>query len=396
MRVTDLGLSLTLSSILEADQSRIATLSVESAAQKAVTQPSDDPAAMALILEDQEQLSQDSQGEQTSAVETAFLSQTDTVLQSVSQALLQARTLLVQAENGTLTASDRQELASQMQGILGTLVGLANTESGDSYLFNGTASVTPFTQTGNTVSYDGNESTSTVALSPGTEIAVGEPGTAIFLAQTDMATGSPQSAGALGLSGSFTVNGQSVTVTSGMTLSEIASAINAADAGARATVVSSGSQQALQISSLSTNSLTLVDGGAGILQTLGILTAGGAIANETQPSNLFDAITGALDDLQTNNTTDLANRLSELDAAQTTVGAADAFVGSQEALAKNTQARLETQDAAVTTSLDQVSGASAVATILSEYQDATTAYSAAVAAAQTAFSVAKTSSTTLG
>ena len=392
MRVTDYGLSIALSNILENDQSSLAQLSVETAAGRSVVQPSDNPAAMALMLADQEQLGLNSQGEQTSAVQTATLQQTDTVLQSVTQSLGQAQTLLVQAQNGTLTATDLTELASQMQGILGNMVSLSNTENGiGQYLFSGTSSATPFTQTPTSITYNGNQSTSMVSLSPGTEITVGEPGTAIFLAQTDMATGSPQSAGVLGLNGTFTVNGQTVTVTAGMTLAQIATAINGANAGVSATTVpAAGGQQELQISSLSTNPLALVDGGAGVLQSLGILTAGGAIANETKPNNLFDALQGALTDLQTDNVADLANRLTELQSAETTASSIDAFIGSQQAIAQSTQTRLQSQDSAIEAAVSQVSGASQQAEIYANYQTASTAYNAAIAAAQTTFQDAKT------
>jgi len=401
MRVTDFGLSLAFSNIIQTDQQQMSQLGLESAAGRAVTQPSDNPAAMALILQDQEQLALNSQGEQAGAIETANLSQTDTVLQSVLQAVTQARTLLVEAQNGTLTASDRQSLASQMQGILGNLVGLANTQSGEAqYLFNGTSAATPFTQSGNTITYNGNQDTYTVTLSPGTKITVGEPGTAIFLAQTDMATGSPQSAGVLGLSGNFTVNGQTVTVTAGMTLAQIASAINAANAGVTAVAVPSGpapgAPQTLQISSLSTNMLSLTDGGAGVLQSLGILTAGGAIANETQPDNLFDAVQNAVTDLQTNNTLDMPARLTEIDSAVTAIGSIDAFIGSQQSIAQSTQTRLQGQDAAIQTAVSQVSGAANLSTIYAEYQTATTAYNAALTAAQSVFQAAKNAAAALG
>lgn len=392
MRVTDYGLSVALSNILENDQTNLAQLSVDTASGRTVVQPSDSPAAMALLLGDQEQIAINEQGIQTSAVQTTTLAQTDTVLQSVTQSLGQAQTLLVEAQNGTLAATDLTELASQLQGILGNMVSLSNTESGiGQYLFNGTASATPFTQNATSISYNGNQSTSTVSLSPGTEITVGEPGTAIFLAQTDMATGSPQSAGVLGLNGTFTVNGQTVTVTAGMTLAQIATAINGANAGVSATTVAAGGgQQELQISSLSTNPLALVDGGAGVLQSLGVVNAMGAIVNETLPNNLFDALQGALTDLQTNDVADLANRLTELQTAQTTVSNVDAYIGSQQAVAQNTETRLQTQDAAIQTSVNQISGSSNQAAIYAEYQTATTAYNAAIAAAQTAFQDQKT------
>lgn len=57
----------------------------------------------------------------------SLLQQSDTTLSSVASALQQAQELTVQAANGTLNDADRKIVATQLQGVLDDLVGLANT-----------------------------------------------------------------------------------------------------------------------------------------------------------------------------------------------------------------------------------------------------------------------------
>jgi flagellar hook-associated protein 3 FlgL len=297
MRITEFSLAQATAAAIESNLSQVNQLSQELSTGSTVSGPDANPGALAMVLADQEQVALNGQGQQTSAFFANQLNSETGALTSAGQQLTQARTLMLQGANGTLTASDRGALASQLQGILSAVVGLANQRGAEGPLFAGTSSATPFVQSGSQVTYAGNTGTARVWLSPSAQIAVNQPGSAMFLAQTDTATGSAQGSGSLGLSGTFTVDGTAVTVASTDTLAGIAAKINAAGAGVQASV-SSG---ALQIASLGTAPLALAETSGTVLQSLGILTAGGAIANETQPSNAFDALAGAIQDLQTNN-----------------------------------------------------------------------------------------------
>ncbi len=385
MRVTELGLAQQAAATIDADLARIAQLNQEIAAGSTVADPSADPAAAGLVLQAQEQAGLDQQGQKTAAFLSPRLDQEVQVLGDASRFLTQARTLLVLAQNGTVSSSDRQAIAAQLEGILESLVGLANQRAPDRYLFSGTASSQPFQQSGLLVSYQGDFGTVTLSLGPGAPIVVHEPGAAIFLAQTDQATGTPQPAGPLGLSGSFTVNGQAVTVSPADSVSSIAAKINAATgAGARATVTPAN---ALVISSLSTAPLSLADTSGTPLQSLGILTATGAIANETLPSNLFDALIGAIQDLQGGNIADLAARLAEMDAAQDTLGAAQSFFGSQQGIAVSMQTTLGREQTALQAAASQAGGADLPQAAV-QYQAAVTAYQASLGAALAALRLA--------
>lgn len=68
-------------------------------------------------------------------------------LQEGSGVLSDMRALIIQGMNGALNAVDREAIASQIELLEGQLLDIANTRSGDSYLFAGTATETqPFVE----------------------------------------------------------------------------------------------------------------------------------------------------------------------------------------------------------------------------------------------------------
>ncbi|MDF2782273.1 MAG: flagellar hook protein FliD, partial [Geminicoccaceae bacterium] len=96
---------------------------------------------------------------------------------------------------------------------------------------------------------------------------------------------------ALALSGSFTINGQTITVDAGDSLLDLRDRINAANAGADATgttasIVSiSASEHVLILTADATGTdatISAAESGGSVLQDLGIVDGGGAFQNELQ------------------------------------------------------------------------------------------------------------------
>lgn len=88
----------------------------------------------------------------------------------------------------------------------------------------------------------------------------------------------------LGLDGTFTINGEQVTIDSDMSLNDIRDAINAAGAGVKATVIG-GTLVLERGESGASNAIELVDsdaGPGGVLKALGLLDGGNAVKNELQ------------------------------------------------------------------------------------------------------------------
>lgn len=108
------------------------------ASGKRVVNPSDDPRAAARAVSVSQSLAVNAQQESSRVTARNSLSQEESVLNSVSDAIGSAKSLVVQAGNGTLSDADRESLASDLEGAFETLVGLANTTDGNgTYLFSG-------------------------------------------------------------------------------------------------------------------------------------------------------------------------------------------------------------------------------------------------------------------
>jgi flagellar hook-associated protein 3 FlgL len=104
-----------------------------------VSQASDDPAAVAPILEYQDELTQLTQTTSNLNQQKTIASTADGALQSASTLLNQLISIGTQAATVTATADSRQALAMQVQQIQTQLVGLANTTVQGRYIFGGDA-----------------------------------------------------------------------------------------------------------------------------------------------------------------------------------------------------------------------------------------------------------------
>jgi flagellar hook-associated protein 2 len=139
--------------------------------------------------------------------------------------------------------------------------------------------------------------------------------TSLAQPEIDASTGFASSTTSLGFSGSFTVNGQTVNVSTTDSLSTIAANINAANAGVTATVINTGAATnpyELWITSNGTgtaNAITYADTSGTPLQSLGILNTSNAknvvqaaqnasfTVNGASFSSSSNTVTGALPDI---------------------------------------------------------------------------------------------------
>src|SRR5437016_938553 len=126
---------------------------------RTVNQLSDDPSAAAQLVENHDQAGQDDQFlRNLSGLQSKF-QVADSSLSNVVQLLTRAISIGTEGANGTLSASDRQAIAGEVQGLLTQLVNLANTSYQGTYIFSGTTVTTqPFglDPATNTVTYNGN------------------------------------------------------------------------------------------------------------------------------------------------------------------------------------------------------------------------------------------------
>jgi flagellar hook-associated protein 3 FlgL len=103
----------------------------------AVQQPSDNPAAVAEILQIESALANNKQIQSNMTSVTAEVNTADSALQSAIQEVTNAITLATQGASTTQTADSRAALAQQVSGIQQALVGIAQTQVNGSYIFSG-------------------------------------------------------------------------------------------------------------------------------------------------------------------------------------------------------------------------------------------------------------------
>jgi len=146
--------------------------------------PSDDPAAVASLVNLRIESDSDTQYLANISTLTGSLNVADSALTSVVQALTTAQTLGVEGANGTVNNQNRQAIAQQVQGIQQQILGLANTTYGGEFLFSGTATNTqPYVEDASAasgVAYKGNDSANSVEISQGQAMPINLPGSQLF------------------------------------------------------------------------------------------------------------------------------------------------------------------------------------------------------------------------
>ena len=164
MRVTDqILVDLTVQNLWD-NENRIAEIQNQLTTGKRLSKISDAPQDGARALTIQASIDQGNQYLRNIDAASSWLSATDTALANVSQALLRAQELAVEGANDTLSAADRQAMASEVDALIGQMVQVGNSTYADSYLFAGAATTSaPFAYTGGVVTYTNSDPVSATA-----------------------------------------------------------------------------------------------------------------------------------------------------------------------------------------------------------------------------------------
>ena len=169
---------------LEQNQQEINTDLEEISSGQSVNVPSDDPAAAALLVQNSGQTAEADQYLRSIGSVQGELQNADSTLSSVITALQRAISLGVEGANGTVNASDRAAIATEVQGIQSQLVNLANLSYQGSYVFAGTATQTaPYVPDSNSpsgVRYVGNSGVNNLTVGSNFTVQTNLPGTQLF------------------------------------------------------------------------------------------------------------------------------------------------------------------------------------------------------------------------
>nr|CDQ36244.1 Hook-filament junction protein [Virgibacillus halodenitrificans] len=175
-------------SAMNRQQADFADVGQQIASGKRVVNPSDDPRAASRAVGVSQSLAVNAQQESSRVTARNSLSQEESVLNSVSDAIGSAKSLVVQAGNGTLSDADRESLASDLEGAYETLIGLGNTTDGNgTYLFSGyqdNAKAFSRTDAGDgvdTISYEGDQGVKKQKIDAERSMNTSDTGSDVFM-----------------------------------------------------------------------------------------------------------------------------------------------------------------------------------------------------------------------
>lgn len=187
MRITDKMIADGAGNDLQRALARLLGVQEKLSSGKRVNRPSDDPFATHRAISSRGSILVLEQFRRNISEIKGWVSATDQTLMRVNDLLRDARTLAIQAANGYLTASDRENIALRIDEMREGLLQASQEKFAGRYIFSGTRTGDkPFTWTGSEVEYNGNDTHMTVNLGPGAELTFNLTGDEVFV---DVASG---------------------------------------------------------------------------------------------------------------------------------------------------------------------------------------------------------------
>ena len=164
-------------------QSDVTKTQEQLAAGKRIMDAGDDPAGTVRILNITSDLARIDAYQRNTDTLQGQLAMEDSALSSVIRDLQRVRELTVQANNATMSPVDRQSIATEMSGILDSLVDGANTrDASGEYIFGGfQADSQPFARTSTGVTYSGDDGRRFMQVAADGQIASRDSGQSVFM-----------------------------------------------------------------------------------------------------------------------------------------------------------------------------------------------------------------------
>lgn len=163
-------------------QSGLLKIQQQVASGRRILTPSDDPVGAARALEVTQSQSINTQhGVNRQHAKSALVS-VEGALESATSLLLDVKTSIVTASNGSLTDSQRGFLATELRSRFDALLSIANSRDGmGNYQFSGYQTATPpFAETATGAQYQGDQGQRLLQVDATRQMAISNPGQAVF------------------------------------------------------------------------------------------------------------------------------------------------------------------------------------------------------------------------
>ncbi|MGE7836031.1 flagellar hook-associated protein FlgL [Viridibacillus arvi] len=143
MRITQSMMSSNMLRNLSNSYNKMGKLQQQISSGSKLTRPSDDPVAAIKGMGYRTDLSKVSQFTRNMNEVNSWLDSTDESLSQVGEALKRVQELVTQAATDTHTDEDRQKIKTEIDQIRQQIRDVANTQSGEKYIFSGTKTLEP-------------------------------------------------------------------------------------------------------------------------------------------------------------------------------------------------------------------------------------------------------------
>jgi flagellar hook-associated protein 3 FlgL len=182
MRVSDQQLFGSTAGSLERIKEHIVRVQEQIASQQRIAKPSDDPSIFGQVILEKSALAENDQWIRNIQFGTARVTVADQALGEAQNLISRVRELSVQARSDTTSAQGRVTIAQEVRQLHRQLIQLANTEVSGQPVFAGTKTdVSPFVLgAGDSVTYQGNSESQSIAIGPGQATQIILPGDQVF------------------------------------------------------------------------------------------------------------------------------------------------------------------------------------------------------------------------
>ncbi|MBK3494826.1 flagellar hook-associated protein FlgL [Viridibacillus sp. YIM B01967] len=143
MRTTQTMLASNMLRNLNNSYNKMGKLQQQIASGSRLTRPSDDPVAAIKAMGYRTDLTKNAQFLKNMDEVTGFLDATDDALSQVADAIKRVKDLVIQAANDTNTDEERGKIKQEIDQIRQQVRDIANTQSGEKYIFSGTKTLEP-------------------------------------------------------------------------------------------------------------------------------------------------------------------------------------------------------------------------------------------------------------
>ena len=325
-------------------QSALANTQNQVTTGKRINVASDDPTGAAQALSLNHILASNAQYTSNIDAANTRLTTEGGALDSVTSLLDRARTLALNGINGSLSPSDRQNMATELTQIRDQLVQLANTtDTNGAALFAGTSTTTaPFTKNADgSVIYNGNDGQLNTAVGSSRQVPIGDAGSSVFM-NLPAGNGSFVASAGSANTGTMIVGDNSVTDTNAWNAAKVSTggAINITFAAGGAWTATDASGNAIVDSSGNPVGGTYTDGGSISFDGMSIALSGTPAAGDTigvktdQSQDVFSTLNNMITALGSGaSDTQLANsmnrQIESIDQAESSVTNTQVLIGNR-------------------------------------------------------------------